>query len=119
MTRSGEDAIRAYLEAAEDFQSATNAELHAELERPAEKQAAILRLIAGVNPLTNRQHSAWSAEDVVDTDQAYFAYRVQQIALVLDRMQCEAAMHAARYTVLRTLEAERHIGEYVTTGDAT
>jgi hypothetical protein len=46
-----------------------------ELYRPAEKAAAIQRLMQQTNPLTGKPHSASSPEAVVETAQNYWAFR--------------------------------------------
>ncbi len=93
--------------AAEDLARATTVEMLTELYRPAEKAAAIQRLMQTTNPLTGKPHSASSAEAVVETDQEYWAFRERQIGLVAQRIRAKAAYDAACYRAQLAVERVR------------
>lgn len=83
--------------AAEGLGLARAEEQRLEDERCAVKRAAILRIMQSENPLTGKQHSASSAEAVVETDGEYAEYRKRQRIAVVDTECARAAFYAARY----------------------
>lgn len=68
-----------------------------------EKRNAIQRIMQSENPLTGKQHSASSAEAVVETDDLYRKYRTVQSDAVLEVQTAWGEFYAAR------LEAELEV----------
>lgn len=102
------DVIAPLRELAKAFADALRAEAQLELDRPAFKQAAILRLMQTENPLTStpekpKLHSASSAEAVVETDPAYYDYRESQheatTVTVLARAEYDAGIFIVKLTL--------------------
>lgn len=83
--------------AAARYAEARTRELALEHDRAAVKRDAILRIMQLTNPLTNRPHSASSAEAVVETDAEYAAYLRDQRIAVMDVILAEAYYRAAQY----------------------
>lgn len=74
---------------------ATVRELALEAGRPAQKSAAIRRLMQQENPETGKPHSASSAEKVVETDADYAAYLAAGREAVAVKITARAAYDAA------------------------
>lgn len=91
-----EQAIAWYQDSARDYATQLDAELEAEDRRPLVKREAVLRLMEQTNPLTNKVHSASSAEAVVESDPDYAEFRVMQRQGVVDKNTAFATMIAAR-----------------------
>lgn len=94
------EAVQYLLERATDYAANRAYELKLEDGRPAEKLAAIQRIMGAPNMLTGKPHSASSAEAIVETDLAYAAYRARQrdavVDVILSRAQYEAAVFQCR-----------------------
>lgn len=60
------------------------------------KAAAILRLMQTMNPLTHKQHSAASAEAVVESDLDYASYRAVERAAEVERWRALAHYESAK-----------------------
>lgn len=93
-----DQAIGRVMDAALLYAKARAAVMELEDNRPAHKQAAILRIIeTGPNPLTGKQHSASSAEAVVETDAGYAAYRKLQREAVITEITAGGNYEAAKF----------------------
>lgn len=69
-----------------DYAAAVHREMTLEHERPAKKAAAIRRIMAsGDNPLTQKPHSASSAESIAETDHEYAAHLWELRDVVLQK----------------------------------
>jgi hypothetical protein len=90
------DAIDSIEAAASRLAAACRAEMELEDGRPAEKSAAVRRLMGSENPETNKPHSASSAEKIVETDGEYAAYRRRQYDAVVEKQRAYGAYEAAR-----------------------
>jgi hypothetical protein len=64
--------------------------------RASVKAAAIQRLMQTLNPLTNKQHSASSAEAVVETDAQYAAHGTEQASAEVERWRSLAAYESSK-----------------------
>jgi hypothetical protein len=80
------------------------------LDKPAEKVAAIRRIMANENPLTSKPHSASSAEAVAEMDDTYRAFLAGASERTLRRMETETRYLIARY---RCEAACRRLGDNV------
>jgi|SRR5579859_5322061 len=81
-------------------------ELHLSAQKPAEWQAAVLRLMAQDNPLVaGKPHSASSADKVVETDPAYRQLLDDLRAVVVYKERAHVAFRVEleRATLYRTL----------------
>lgn len=72
--------------------------------RPAEKSAAIRRLMQTENPETGKAHSASSAEKIVETDPEYSVYRRRQADAEVEKHRAYGAYEAAK--LLARLDVE-------------
>lgn len=86
-----ERAIVAHEQARQEYEMASRAyadglrvEQQMEAQRPGVKDEAVRRLMATVNPasLNGKQHSASSAEAIVETDETYASYLLNQRNIV-------------------------------------
>jgi ABC-type hemin transport system substrate-binding protein len=91
-----EGAILRVEEAADRLATACRAEMELEDERPAQKSAAVRRLMGTENPETNKPHSASSAEKIVETDGEYAAHRRKQYDAVVEKQRAYGAYEAAK-----------------------
>lgn len=96
LSQRAEDAAAAVEAAGKVLAEALQDEQRMEDERPRAKQAAIRRLMQTVNDDTGKQHSASSAEKVVELDADYMTYRKLQSAGVVARQTAWAAYDAAK-----------------------
>lgn len=84
MEREARRAIASLQQAANEYAAKVYAEMELEARRPAKKAEAVARIMAsGDNPLTNRPHSASSAEAIVETDHGYAAHLAETRDVVL------------------------------------
>lgn len=90
-----EQAIDAIAEAAQHLADAVVTEQQLENERCIAMSAAIERIMATTNPLTQKPHSASSAKEIVETDVEYMTYRHAQAAAVRRRICAWSALKAA------------------------
>ena len=89
-------AAQAIITAGDELARATAHEMALEAGRAAEKAAAIRRIIdGGPNGLTQKPHSASSAEAIVETDEQYAAYLAQQRDAVIAKIQAQARYDSA------------------------
>lgn len=72
--------------------------------RPAEKPAAIRRIMQTTNEETQKAHSASSAEKVVETDAEYAAYRRRQADAEVEKHRAFASYETAKLTARLELE---------------
>ncbi len=91
-------AIRLYQSAQQEYAALVNEEALMEAERCVAKAAAVLRLMSQVNPTSAKgaQHSASSAEDVVETDPEYAGYLARQRDVVYRKNQAGARAESAK-----------------------
>jgi len=73
-----ENEITAYENARAVYADKAREEMRLEAERPIVKYAAVTRIMNSENPLTHKQHSASSAEAIVETDEEYRAHLLNQ-----------------------------------------
>lgn len=106
-----DDAVEAYHRAALACADARDAEQQIEDERPMAKHAAIHRLMQGTNALTQKPHSASSAEAIVESDEEYAAYLVKRRNAVHHHMTAQAERETRR---LRALAYANIASELVT-----
>jgi hypothetical protein len=92
------EAIGQVKSAAQAYGEATAAESRLADGRCIAKRDAIKRLMLTLNEETNKQHSASSAEKVVETDAMYMAYRDAERAAVVDTIIAKGNFHAALLT---------------------
>jgi hypothetical protein len=102
-----ERAIDDVLAAAEVYAQAITLILELEDGRAAEKSAAIRRLMQTENDETGKQHSASSAEKIVETDGEYAAYRKRQRGAEVEKHRAEAALFAAKQRARLAVDAVR------------
>jgi hypothetical protein len=102
-----ERAIDDVLAAAEVYAQAVTLILELEDGRAAEKSAAIRRLMQTENDETGKQHSASSAEKIVETDGEYAAYRKRQRDAEVEKHRAEAALFAAKQRARLAVDAVR------------
>lgn len=105
-----EQAIRDYEVAADRWVQAAQQEMAMEAGRPAVKREAIARIMAGTNALTNKPHSASSAEAVVEMDQDYAAYLRRQREVVAEKNGHYTDMTAAKLRAELNIALVRHAG---------
>ena len=102
-------AIDALLAAADRVGKACVNEMELEDGRPAQKSAAVRRLMGTDNPETSKPHSASSAEKIVETDAEYAAYRRTQYSAVVEKARAygerDAALLRAKLTVALATQA--------------
>lgn len=91
-----ERAIDDVLAAAEVYAQAVVRIMELEDGRASEKSMAIRRLMQTTNDETGKQHSASSAEKIVELDSEYAAYRKQQRDAEVDRWRADGALFAAK-----------------------
>lgn len=93
-------AVDGILLAARQLAECRERELQLEDERPAQKVAAIQRLMQFANPTSGKPHSATSAEQMVEMDTEYAGYRAQQrqavVNTILAKARYEVALIAAK-----------------------
>lgn len=94
--REALDAIETYQAEGQKYAELVALETRLEDERPILKQQAVLRVMEADNPLTNKPHSASSAEAVVESDAIYMEYRRRQRVVVLDKNTALTTLTAAR-----------------------
>ena len=97
-----EEAIRDYQVAAGRHAKAVLDEMELLDQAGPEKDRAIQRLMGTPNPLTEKPHSASSAEKVVELDPGYRAFLQEKGGAVAKRLGAEADMKAS---YLRALNA--------------
>jgi hypothetical protein len=98
-----EEAIAAYEQAGERYAHLVGREMELEADRHTAKQAAIRRIMQGVNELTEKPHSASSAESVVETDAEYRSYLRRQTDTVVEKNLALTAMTSARLRAMLAL----------------
>lgn len=76
-------------------------------DRALEKQAAILRIMQTTNPLTSKQHSASSADAVVEQDAEYRTYRQKQSDAVVKKFTAKGQFEAAKLRAERLVQREK------------
>lgn len=105
--REKADAAIARIEAAAERLAAAHRAIQ-ELEdgRPAEKSAAIRRLMQTENTETGKPHSASSAEKIVETDAEYAAYRRRQADAEVEKHRAIGAFEVAKTSA--RIEAEAY-----------
>ena len=91
-----EVAIEAVTIAAEAYGQARAAEASLEDARCIVKRDAIRRIMATTNEETTKQHSASSAEKIVETDATYVAFRERQREAVVATQLARGQFYAAR-----------------------
>lgn len=97
-------AIRGITDAAERLAQALRTVQELEDGRCIEKSGAIRRLMQTENPETNKQHSASSAEKVVETDAEYAAYRRRQADAEVEKQRAYGAYEAAKLAARLEIE---------------
>ena len=90
------DAIDTYEHAGALFADLAGEEMDREAQRPVEKDAAIRRLMQTTNELTEKPHSASSAEKIVETDTEYRAALKAQREVVVQKNHAFTRMQAAK-----------------------
>lgn len=90
------DAIETYEHAGALYADLAGQEMDLEAQRPIEKDHAIRRLMQTTNELTEKPHSASSAEKIVETDEAYFAALRVQRETVVQKNHAFTRMQAAK-----------------------
>ena len=75
--------------------------------KPLVKREAILRLMQTTNELTGKQHSASSAEAVVELDPEFMTHRQAQSDSVISRFVADGHYWAARLRAERAIHQER------------
>jgi hypothetical protein len=88
--------VRNVAAAAERYARALETETRLHSERGLEKAAAIGRIVGTPDPLTERAHSATSAEKVVEQDKKYSAHLARCRLSVVERIRYEAEYEVAR-----------------------
>lgn len=91
-----ETAIEDYEREGGNYAERAGVELDLEAERPMLKDAAIRRIMGEVNPLTDKPHSASSAEKIVEGDAEYRAHLHRQRETVVEKNAAFTRMTAAR-----------------------
>jgi hypothetical protein len=91
-------AIQRVTYAAQAYGEATTAESRLADGRCIAKRDAIKRLMQTTNEETSKQHSASSAEKVVETDAEYMAYRDSERAAVVETIVARGNFHVALLT---------------------
>lgn len=91
-----EDAIEAYEANGEMFADLAGEEMDREGQRAIEKDAAIRRIMETDNPLTQKPHSASSAEKIVEADAEYAAFLKDSRMVVVDKNHAFTKMQAAK-----------------------
>lgn len=92
-----DEAHRAFDEAGDDYARLAHREAELEAYRPHAKLDAIKRLMRGLNELSaGKQHSASSAEAIVETDHQYFAHLTEQRDVVLQKNHARDRRESAR-----------------------
>lgn len=104
-----EDCIAAMTDAARVYAHRRADEMELEDMRPRVKRDAIQRLMGHDNPLTNKPHSASSAEAVVETDDIYSRHRAKQRDATVDTIIGRAAYDAARARLWATVRPTEDI----------
>lgn len=95
-----EQSTRKYEEAATRFAVARVEEQKLEDERHVVKQRVIARLMATDNAETGKQHSATSAEKVVNLDPEYAEYLARQRSALLEKDMAFSVCESARIRAL-------------------
>jgi hypothetical protein len=99
-------AIAAVEAAATAYGHACAREMELEDERALLKAAAVRRLMQTTNELTNKPHSASSAEAVVEIDREYATHRAQQRDCVVIKNMMYGQMKAAELRARRAVGLE-------------
>lgn len=81
----------------------TGREMDLQADRHSAKHAAIVRLMQETNLLTQKQHSASSAEQVCESDLAYREYLRELSEIVVAKITAEGQAEGARLRALLAL----------------
>jgi tRNA G37 N-methylase Trm5 len=100
---SFQELLAAYASAAEQYRTLVAAEMLLEDTRPLVKYEAIGRIMGTPNTVTNKPHSASSAEAIVETDAEYWAVLAKKRQAVVDKLHAHASLEAARYRIQEAL----------------
>jgi hypothetical protein len=100
---AAEEAIITFERAGESYARLVGREMDLEADRHAQKQAAIRRVMQGINELTAKPHSASSAEAIVETDLEYRDYLRQQTDTVVQKNLALTAAQSARLRAMLAL----------------
>lgn len=95
---SARAAILAIEAAGSEYAEAVEHERRLEHYRPRKKAEAIARIMATENPETHKQHSASSAEKIVETDPDFWQLCQDQRAAAAATIRARARYEAARRT---------------------
>jgi hypothetical protein len=91
-----ETAIETYEVSGESFAALAGEEMDREAERPVVKDAAIRRLMQTTNDLTDKPHSASSAEKIVECDLEYASFLHASREIVVQKNHAFTRMQAAK-----------------------
>lgn len=106
-----DDALRLYEQRSFEFAELSEEEQRLEDERHAAKQDAIARIMTTNSGETNKQHSATSAEKIVNIDPAYAEYLKKQRHIVLAKNIAFGKMESARIRALALANMSAQLAE--------
>lgn len=110
-----EQAISRFMSASIALQHATRVEVEGERRKPVMRRNALLRLVGSLNPLTEKPHSASSAEPLVNDDAEFSAFLRGCTDAVIDRMAAETAVEVTRWHVELAIAESKRMAEHVAT----